>query len=301
MKKIFGNRAVAWIVLILVVAGSVALGLYRKDYFESKKQTKLLDVKYYTWVCDDASILSEETENAVKSYDTSWNSKHEAVVAVATLPRLNRWEISDYAEALGEKWKLGSNDMLLLLVKDSDWYVSYGQKVSKRITSDWEKKFKSAVEEPFFTGNADAAVTAFMKAADEFYSSVDLSGYQSSSSFTDVFPIGDFTDSCRGMSAIKIIVIIFVVIIVIKAISKGGVKRMEAPTRRTTIFPVFIPPIVGGMRSTRTSGSGQSRSPGSGRAGFGGSARGGFSGPKTGFGGSSRGGFGKGGFGSGRR
>ena len=59
--KFFKKRSVAWVVLVLAVAASVCIGFARKDHFLAKQPTELLDVQYSQWICDDADLLSSET------------------------------------------------------------------------------------------------------------------------------------------------------------------------------------------------------------------------------------------------
>lgn len=176
MKKLLQNQAVAWVVLILAVALACVWGLSRKDAYESKKATDLLDVKYYQWVNDSAKLLSDATEKTVADYDTDWNQKYYSVVAVATLPKLNGWTEADYTKALGEKWGLGGGDMLLLLVKNGDWYVACGDNVLSTMTDTQQTKLKQAIDEPYYKGNFDQAVTAFFRQADVFYAQAGISG-----------------------------------------------------------------------------------------------------------------------------
>ena len=63
--KFFQKRAVAWVVLVLAVIGSIGIGMARKDSFLAKQPTELLDVKYRQWICDDAGLLSNETEQLI--------------------------------------------------------------------------------------------------------------------------------------------------------------------------------------------------------------------------------------------
>ena len=176
MKKLFQNQAVAWIVLILAVALACVWGLSRKDAYESRKATELLDVKYYEWVNDSAKLLSSDTEKTVNEYDSTWNGKYYSVVAVATLPKLNGWTEADYTKALGEKWGLGAGDMLLLLVKNGDWYVACGDNVLASMTDTQQTKLKQAIDEPYYQGNYDEAVVAFFRQADVFYAQAGISG-----------------------------------------------------------------------------------------------------------------------------
>ena len=116
--EFFKKRGVALVVLMLAIAGAVFIGQSRKDGFIAKKPTELLDVQYQDWICDEAGLLNGETEQLIRDYNDSWNSKYYAITAVASIDHLTSWDAEDYAANLGEKWGLGRNDMILLLVKD---------------------------------------------------------------------------------------------------------------------------------------------------------------------------------------
>ena len=118
--KFFEKRGVALVVLVLAIAGAVFIGQSRKDGFIAKKPTELLDVQYQDWICDEAGLLNGQTEQLIRDYNDSWNSKYYAITAVASIDHLTGWDAEDYAANLGEKWGLGRNDMILLLVKDGD-------------------------------------------------------------------------------------------------------------------------------------------------------------------------------------
>ena len=118
--KFFEKRGVALVVLALAIAGAVFIGQSRKDGFIAKKPTELLDVQYQDWICDEAGLLNGQTEQLIRDYNDSWNSKYYAITAVASIDHLTGWDAEDYAANLGEKWGLGRNDMILLLVKDGD-------------------------------------------------------------------------------------------------------------------------------------------------------------------------------------
>ena len=118
--KFFEKRGVALVVLMLAIAGAVFIGQSRKDGFIAKKPTELLDVQYQDWICDEAGLLNGQTEQLIRDYNDSWNSKYYAITAVASIDHLTGWDAEDYAANLGEKWGLGRNDMILLLVKDGD-------------------------------------------------------------------------------------------------------------------------------------------------------------------------------------
>ena len=174
MKKILQNQVVAWILLIAAVALACFWGFSRKDAYEAKKTTELLDVKYYQWVNDSAKLLSDATEKTVEGYNTDWNNRYYAVVAVATVPKLNGWTEADYGRALGEKWNLGGNDMLLLLVKGGNWYVAVGDNVADTMTDTQQTKLKQAIDQPYYSGKFDEAVVEFFRQADVYYAQAGL-------------------------------------------------------------------------------------------------------------------------------
>ena len=319
MKKLFQNQAVAWVVLILAVALACVWGLSRKDAYESKKATDLLDVKYYEWVNDSAKLLSSDTEKTVNEYDSTWNGKYYSVVAVATLPKLNGWTEADYTKALGEKWGLGAGDMLLLLVKNGDWYVACGDNVLSTMTDTQQTKLKQAIDEPYYKGNFDQAVVAFFRQADVFYAQAGMSGGGSPATVNDT-GWEDYQQPAKTgrVSIFKVILLIGAIFLVWAIIDRFRYNRYR---RRTVVnvgptvnyYPIFWgrsparpaaprPPVAPGGSYYRRSSVVKPAS-GSYRRNTTSSRP---STPSRPSGGSSRpgghsGGFGKGGFGGGKR
>ena len=166
--KFFEKRGVALVVLALAIAGAVFIGQSRKDGFIAKKPTELLDVQYQDWICDEAGLLNGQTEQLIRDYNDSWNSKYYAITAVASIDHLTGWDAEDYAANLGEKWGLGRNDMILLLVKDGDWQVYCGDNVGYTMTDTQQNQLRQAIETTYYSGDFDSAVTAFFRQADVF-------------------------------------------------------------------------------------------------------------------------------------
>ena len=104
--EFFKKRGVALVVLALAIAGAVFIGQSRKDGFIAKKPTELLDVQYQDWICDEAGLLNGQTEQLIRDYNDSWNSKYYAITAVASIDHLTGWDAEDYAANLGEKLSL---------------------------------------------------------------------------------------------------------------------------------------------------------------------------------------------------
>ena len=160
--KFYQKRGFALVVLVLAILGSCVYGI-------SKKPADLPQVSYGNWLRDDADLLTDETEASLRQYDQSWDSNYRAIIAVATLDTLNGWTYEKAAAELGSRWGLGGNDMLLLLVKDSDYYVALGDNVLDAMTDTYQAGLQGAVEAPYYQGDYDAAALAFFRQADVFY------------------------------------------------------------------------------------------------------------------------------------
>lgn len=332
--QFFKNRAVAIVILVLVVVGGSFYGISKKP----EPAVELADVKYYSWIYDGADLFTAETESALKAYNDQWNDKYYAVTAVAVVDSIRGWESDAYADALGSKWGLGQNDMLLLMVPNEDYYVACGAAVQDVLTDTQISMLKNAIEPDYYSDNFDAAALAFFRKADVVYAQMAsgglYNGYSNSESVQwdtaqptqERLPIG---------GALVLLVAVFVLWMVLDGVRYNRYRRRTVVVGAAPVFyyPVFWgrprghrpppPPPThhrgpsgprpsGGNRSrggryssstrstssrSSSSHSSSSRSGGFGGGGFGGGSRGGSS--KSG--GSRGGGFGGGGFGGGRR
>lgn len=171
--KLSTNRVLGVIAVVVAIVAAVALGQVRKDHFLARQPTELLEVEYRQWIYDDGELLSDETEALIEQYNDAWDERYYAVVAVATLEKLTGWDGEDYAAALGEKWGLGENDMLLLLVKEGDWWVYRGDYVGAVMADYQQQKLRQAIEKPYYNGDFDGAATAFFRQSDVLYAQID--------------------------------------------------------------------------------------------------------------------------------
>ena len=245
--EFFKKRGVALAVLVIAIAGAVFIGQSRKDGFVSNKPTELLDVAYQSWICDDADLLSDQTEQLIRDYNGSWNSKYYAITAVATIDHLTGWDGQDYAAKLGETWGLGSNDMILLLVKDGDWQVYCGDNVGYAMTDTQQNQLRQAIETTYYSGDFDSAVTAFLRQADVFYAQARLDTAGSSSDGGWYAPDAPAASSADGTSigaVVMLIIGIFVVWMLLDAVRYSRYRRryvVGAPVNvvRPVYYPVF--------------------------------------------------------------
>ena len=209
----------ALVVLVLAILGSCVYGI-------SKKPADLPQVSYGNWLRDDADLLTDETEASLRQYDQSWDSDYRAIIAVATLDTLNGWTYEKAAAELGSQWGLGGNDMLLLLVKDSDYYVALGDNVLDAMTDTYQAGLQGAVEAPYYQGDYDAAALAFFRQADVFYAQT-LGRQQSGGSYSDYEDNGAWqgNDSGSVAAVVLLVVGIFVVWILLDGLRYRRYRR----------------------------------------------------------------------------
>lgn len=305
--KFYQRRSVALVVLILAVLGASIYGL-------SRRPASLPEVEYYNWIADEAKLLAADTEAAIEKYNTAWNDKYYAVVAVAAVDNIRGWDREDFVYDLGEKWGLGANDMLLLIVEDDHYYVGLGDNLLT-MTDTQESKLRTAIEESYYKGDYDAAVVSFFRQVDVFYAQMAATSAYAGPNYEWV----GSGNSGAGMSVFGVIVVVALVFLVWAMLDKMRYNRYQRRVRVTpgiVYYPIFwgrprrvVTPVrptapppparpsgtvyhsrpTGGTttRSSRPSGG---RGGGFGNGGFGGGSRSG----------GSRGGS-RGGFGGGRR
>ena len=246
--KFYQKRGFACVVLVLAILFAGYWGISHKPTdTKPAKHAELLDVKYQQWICDEAKVLSDKTENTIESYNDAWDQQHYAVLAVATVKSISGWEMEDYAAALGSKWGLGGNDMLLLLAtegSDANWYVSCGDNVLSTMTDTQQTKLKQAIDKPFFSGKYDEAVTAFFRQADVFYGQADLMGgsasWEGSQEYEDYYPQQQSGTNFTGV--IVMLVAFFVVWMLLDRLRYNRYRRRyvkPAVVVRPVYYPIF--------------------------------------------------------------
>ena len=116
-------------------------------------------------VNDDAAVLSASTANDVDSL----NSRSDVDFTVVTRHFLGGMDAQEYCDGLFKAWKLGENDVLLLLVIGEERYAcTLGSDVSgKYISSEQLNSLLSSNLRPYFIQNRDydGAVGHFLLAA----------------------------------------------------------------------------------------------------------------------------------------
>lgn len=328
--KFFKNKIVATILTLLVVAGCLAYGAYRKP-------AELPAVTTGSWLLDDAGILSADTRSLVEKYNSAWDSEHKSVLALATVASTRGWDIDDYAQSLGEGWGLGYNDMLLLIDAGGDefWTVVSDGASELLGYSEISDVFDEYFVSQYYAGSYNEAITGLYTAMNGLYANAGTTStanaaeqggydeyYHYGGEYADFdVAYGDYyTEYDGGSSIFGVIIFLLLVYWIFSAIDKARYRSWSRRGIGTGFVPIIFwhrpggawfrrmsapPPPRGGRHPGGFNpGPGPGPRPGTG-AGFNsrpggtrpGSRPGGFGG--SGFGGS-RGGFGGGGFGGSR-
>ena len=301
--KFYQKRSVALVVLILAILGASVYGYV-------KKPAPLPEVEFQHWICDEANLLDGETEQTINDYNSKWNNDYYAVVAVAAVDNTRGWKVEDFAAELGKNWGLGANDMLLLLVKDSHYYVALGDNAAYEMTDTQQSKLKVAVEEDYYQGDFNAATVSFFRQADIFYAQA-LSG-QGSYVQQEQWAGGS---DVSVMNVVMLLVILFAVWAMLDQMRyRSYCRRYARGVVMRPYYPIFWgrPGYVSTSRPrsySNTHTSNHRSSSGFGGSGFGGGSRSTTTRSSSSRSSSSRsrssgsrgGGFGKSGFGGGKR
>lgn len=230
--KFYQRRSVALVVLVLAILGASVYGL-------SKRPTSLPDVQYGQWIWDREDLLTASTEEVIDRYNDTWNERYYAVVAVATMNNVKGWDKEDFVYDLGERWGLGANDMLLLVVENDHYYVGLGDNLLYAMTDTQRTKLQAAIEQSYYTGDFDAAVTDFFRQADVFYAQV-MGQY--SSAYGGYEWVGSGDSDRVGTSVFGVILVVAVVFLVWVLLDKLRYNRYRRRVRVTpgiVYYPIF--------------------------------------------------------------
>ena len=173
--KVFQNRAVAAVVMVLAIAASVAIGQVKKPDLSVEPSTKV--VGSYTYVYDEAGVLSDKTMEHIDAMNASLFAQTGAQIMLKTVDSTGGQDILDYAIDLGNQYGVGdaerNNGVVMVLALDnisaSGLQGDYGVVVGDGLT-DYGNAFSSMqyqyLEDDFAAGNYDAGVK---KTADAFF------------------------------------------------------------------------------------------------------------------------------------
>lgn len=225
-------------------------------------------------VNDFAGMLKPEEVNNLEQKLVAFSDSTSTQIAIVTVPSLNGYDKADYAQQLGEKWGIGQkgrNNGILILIKPN----TPGSKGEVQIATGYgvegpipdltcadivDREILPAFRNGDYYGGLDKATSILMSLARGEFSASQY-GHAPKRSNGKKFPLG----------------FIFIVIIIIAAISRGG-RGGSNRHISTGGLPFWM--LMGMMNSGRGSGGswGGFSGGGGGGGGFGGFGGGSFGG-----------------------
>ena len=286
------NRKLAVVITCVLVALAIFIGLQGKPVSRDSS----------LYITEKAGVISNSGEIQFASLQRELTPR----LSVAIVQTTGKLSTAEYCETLWNNWRLGTSDMLLLMVTGKqDYYFGYdtASSFAYLLDSNFDELMENWLEPWFAAGDYEGAIFALSEGVQVVLSGTSMPGYE------EYFPgVG----SSSGMSMIGLILVIAIIIIFVAVVAAGSVGKTSTrrtrtvyhtptpprSTTRTTISrPVtpprttsrpVTPPVSRPRTTIRTSTTSRPRSSG----GFGGGSRprsGGFSG------GGRSGGFGGGG------
>ena len=175
--KIFQKRAVAAMVLVLAIVGSICIGQAKKPDDTSPASTSVTGS--YTYVLDEAGVLSDKTKEHIDGINVSLFAQTGAQIAVEVISSTGSTDIGDYTEAEFNRLGVGSaernNGVLMLLALDNyyegqpggDYYTGYGSGFRSSEGGTIVSLVNGNLESDFVRGDYDSGVReAFDAVAD---------------------------------------------------------------------------------------------------------------------------------------
>lgn len=134
-------------------------------------------------VTDAAAVLSQTTVKDLASFADKVDDETSINFFVATVDFLDGVTLASYAEGLRAKWRLGDDDLLLLLAVGEDKFGTFGgEDVNRKLSTQVQDKLLSTyLATPFLQQRYDEAISLYIPALTEeinkaFDESIKLNG-----------------------------------------------------------------------------------------------------------------------------
>lgn len=120
-------------------------------------------------VTDAAAVLSQSTVKDLIEFADEVDDETSMNFYVATVDFLDGATLAEYAEGLRAKWRLGDDDLLLLLAVGEDKLGTFGgEDVNRKLSTQVQEKLLSAyLEGPFLQQRYDEAIAQYIPALAE--------------------------------------------------------------------------------------------------------------------------------------
>ena len=288
------NRVLAAVTACIMVLAAVFLGLQGKPVSRDSS----------LYLTDKAGVISP----AVESQFVAEQKASTPRLSVAIVKSTGKMSTAAYCETLWNNWRLGTSDMLLLMVTGAeDYYFGYDTASSFAYTldSNFDLLMEQYLEPDFAARDYESALFAF---SDGIQTLLSGAYFDNGLSNNDTY-YNEYSYSA-GISGFGLLIIIVFVVIFIAVVAAGSIgKKRPGSTvvyhkpstpgsyrpSSTTFRPTTVHRPPASYRPSTTFRPSTTHRPSSRPGGFGGSGRssGGFSGGSRSGGGRSMGGGGR--------
>ena len=222
------NRILALILTLVMVAAAILLGLQGKPVGRDSS----------LYVTDAAGVISPAAESRFNALQQSASPR----LSVAVVKSTGKLSTASYCEKLWENWRLGTADMLLLLVTGKqDYYFGYDTSASYAplLDSQFNTLLERYLEPDFAAGNYEQAILTFAEGIQTVLAGASLPNID----YNTYYPAEDYgTYTSAGFGLGGMLLLVIVVILIVAVFSAGSIGRR----RRRTVFrgprPVVPPP-----------------------------------------------------------
>ena len=144
------NRILAAVLTVIMVLAAVFIGLQSKPVARDSS----------LYITDKAGVISAAGESAFVNAQKSCKAR----LSVAIVRSTGKLSTAKYCEALWNEWKLGTSDMLLLMVTGKqDYYFGYdtGASYAWLLDSQFDVLMEAWLEPDFAAGDYERAILTF--------------------------------------------------------------------------------------------------------------------------------------------
>ncbi len=214
------NRILAAVVACVMVAAALFIGLQGKPVSRDSS----------LYVTDTVGVISPAAEESILVSQSRTSPR----LSVAIVKSTGKLSTAAYCEALWENWRLGTGDLLLLMVTGKqDYYFGYSNSATyaSLLDNNFDVLMERYLEPDFAAGNYEQAVLTFIDG-------LQLALMNTESFYSDEY-YGTYSSSGSAMTWIVLLVVIVIIVAVVSAssIGKGTPRRVTATTYRTPTPP----------------------------------------------------------------
>lgn len=219
------NRKLALVITCVLVALAIFIGLQNKPVSRDSS----------LYVTDKAGVISDSVEIQFAALQRDLNPR----LSVAIVQSTGKLSTAEYCETLWNNWRLGTSDMLLLMVTGKqDYYFGYDTSslFAYTLDSNFDLLMQRYLEPNFAAGNYEEALFTFsdgiqMLLSGAYFDNGSLNG--------DIY-YGEYSNSV-GFSGIGLFLVIAFVVLFIAVIAAGSIGKKRPGTTRT-VYRTPTPP-----------------------------------------------------------